>query len=577
MSKFQRLSRNFGAKKGTVPFFVAACLALLLGGLAPAAADTARGTVFHDENGNGTRDRGESGIPNVSVSNGFDVVATDERGRYELDVDDDAIIFITKPAGWMTPVNAQMLPQFYYIHQPDGSPPGLRYRGISPTGRLPDTIDFALKRSSESKRFEAILFADTQPQSSAEVDYIRDDVVSELIGTNAVFGMTLGDIVHDDMSLFGRLNSVIAQVGVPWYNVPGNHELNLLSPDDRYSLETFKSIYGPPYYSFEYGDAHFIVLDNVFYEGDGEPDPADFRGTGGYKGRLTDAQLEWLKRDIATVPPDRLIFLAMHVPLRRAVSGEPLHRDMEGLRALLALLGGREHLYAVAGHTHTTQHHYLGVEDGFSGPGTFHHHVLATVSGSWWSGPIDSRGIPTAEQRDGTPNGYHILEVDGTDVAVRYKAAGHEADYQMRIMLDAAHATHRPEVQRAYRRGELLDGRLSIDEVAAADVIVNLFDGGPRSRVSFQIDDGLVHEMRRRPIFDPSTRDLYARNEATIKPWVNAVRSTHMFVADLPDDLTPGTYTLTVRATDEFGRGHHAHKIIEIEGSSAERGSTRYP
>ena len=38
--------------------------------------------------------------------------------------------------------------------------------------------------------------------TDAEIDYIRDDVVAELIGTEAKFGMTMGDVTYDDMSVF---------------------------------------------------------------------------------------------------------------------------------------------------------------------------------------------------------------------------------------------------------------------------------------------------------------------------------------------------------------------------------------
>ena len=34
---------------------------------------------------------------------------------------------------------------------------------------------------------------------------IRDDVIAELIGSDARFGMTMGDIVFDDMSMFPAL------------------------------------------------------------------------------------------------------------------------------------------------------------------------------------------------------------------------------------------------------------------------------------------------------------------------------------------------------------------------------------
>ena len=73
--------------------------------------------------------------------------------------------------------------------------------------------------------------------------------------------------------------------------------------------------------------------------------------------------------------------------------------------------------------------------------------------------------------------------------------------------------------------------------------------------------------MEPRATIDPYVNELFMRNRDTIKPWVEAIPSSHIYVADLPDDLQPGTYTLTVKATDEFGRHHHAHKIPRGDGN----------
>lgn len=534
----------------------------------PVWGATVKGTTFEDLNANGVFDTGEPGVANVRVSNGRDVVLSDAAGEYVLRVRGESIIFITKPAGYRTPVNGHQLPQFYYIHQPEGSPAGLRYLGIAPTGPLPETIDFPLQASAEPSVFEAILFADTQPQTEAELDYIRDDVVSELIGTNARFGMTLGDITFDDMSMFPRINSIIGQLGIPWYNVPGNHELNLLAKDDRYSLESFKRVFGPPYYAFEVGDAVFFVLDNIFYNGGGEVTADNFRGNGGYVAKFDKDQLVWIENELKHVPNDKLVFLAMHSPLETYLGDAP-GVTTQNRRDLFRLLSGREHLYAVAGHTHTTEHRYFDEDDGFQGPRPFHHHVLATVSGSWWGGPFDTRGIPTTDQRDGTPNGYHILEVDGVGMSVRFKAAGAPSDFQMRIMFDVHHGGGTIDGMRDFRPGELLDGRLNVDQVPAAAVFVNLFDGGPNSQVKFSIDGGEAVEMRRVALKDPWINEVLTRNADTKKTWVQPEVSSHLWSADLPDSLTPGVYTLSVEAMDEFGRTHHAHQILEIEGSSA--------
>ena len=529
----------------------------------------ATGIVFLDENKNGLLDASETGIAGVRVSNGSEVVTSNWEGRYKISADDPSIIFITKPRDYALPVNSNMLPQFYYIHQPDGSPANMRYAGIRATGPLPEQINFPLIKRIETNQFQAILFADPQPQTQRELDYIRDDVITELIGSQAAFGMTMGDILYDDLSMFPRYNALIAQIGIPWYNVPGNHEINFEAEDDSRSLETFKKFFGPPYYAFEYADALFVVLDNIDYKGNGAADPADARGNGGYEARISEQQLSWLKQELAYVDKDRLVFIATHAPL----GSENSAYATDNREGLFRLLRGRPNLYSVAGHTHTTNHVYFGEEQGFEGPGTFHHHVLATVSGSWWSGPFDERGIATSDQRDGTPNGYHILEVDSTDIYVRFKGAGKPANHQMRIRFDVAHHQLRADGIRDFSAGQLLDGHMSQDQLAAAIIMVNLFDGGPKSVVSYRINDGKFHPLKRTLRKDPYMLEQFLRHDETKKSFVQATVSTHLFEADLTDDLKPGTHTVTVRAKDEFGRFHHGHAILEItqgfEGNEA--------
>jgi hypothetical protein len=96
-----------------------------------------------------------------------------------------------------------------------------------------------------------VLFADPQPESHAEIDFIRDDVVNGLIDVEAAFGITAGDIMFDHLSLYGRYNRIIGQIGLPWWNIGGNHDLNFEAPDSRYSRETFKRVFGANYYTFE--------------------------------------------------------------------------------------------------------------------------------------------------------------------------------------------------------------------------------------------------------------------------------------------------------------------------------------
>ena len=131
---------------------------------ASALAETARGTVFEDINLNGTLDDGEPRLQGIHVSNGRDIATTGENGGYRIDARDGDIIFVIKPTGYRTPMSAEMLPRFHYIHAPQGTPEALklRYPGLAPTGPLPEAIDFPLVGQDESGPFEVIELAALQ-------------------------------------------------------------------------------------------------------------------------------------------------------------------------------------------------------------------------------------------------------------------------------------------------------------------------------------------------------------------------------------------------------------------------------
>lgn len=546
-------------------------LVLALGGVFPAvagAAETARGTVYADANGNGARDAGERGLRGVAVSNGFDVVESDAEGRWSLPVRDGDVIFVVKPRDHRVPLDENQLPRFFYVHRPEGTPEalGLRYPGLAPTGPLPESIDFALIPELESDRFEVLLFADTQPQSHAELDYVRDDVLASLVGADVAFGMTLGDIFYDDLSLIPRYVQLIGKIGVPWYHVPGNHELNFLAPDDAHSLETFQRAFGPTTYSFDHANAHFVVLDDVVYEGTAaDAGGGSERGNGSYHGGFTERQLTWLRRDLARVPADRLVVLTMHVPLRTHLDPDRADVNVLDRAPLFEILAPREHLIAFAGHTHVVEHHYFTQEDGWRGAEPLHQHILAVVSGSWWAGPPDERGIPAALQRDGVPNGYSILTVDGNRASVRYRAASSPAEDQMRIGFD--HAFHQlgGALLESHRPGVLQSGPLLADELPSTEVYVNLFNGGERSEVWMRVGDvGPWVEMERTVRRDPFVVEWMARYESQMKGWIRPVPTQHLWTTPLPADLAPGAHVLQVRAKDEYGAEHAGTRIFEV-------------
>ena len=79
-------------------------------------AQIAQGVVYADANNNGVREANETGIADVAISNGCDVVISNSDGRYEISVAPTEIIFLSNPANYLVPVDEYNVPQFIYAH-----------------------------------------------------------------------------------------------------------------------------------------------------------------------------------------------------------------------------------------------------------------------------------------------------------------------------------------------------------------------------------------------------------------------------------------------------------------------------
>tara|TARA_Y100001960_G_scaffold299204_1_gene347158 strand:- start:2169 stop:3698 length:1530 start_codon:yes stop_codon:yes gene_type:complete len=502
-------------------------LAAFISILSASGAMAARGTVFHDKNQNGKRDNGEPGIKNIGVSNGKEVTKTNGEGVWELPHDDNTIFFVIKPRDWSTPVNEHNLPQFYYIHKPEGSSPKLKYKGLEPTGPLPKSIDFALNPKKEPDTFKAIFFGDPQPSTIKQVNYIAHDIISELIGTDAKFGVTLGDIMNDNLDLFPSSNANLALIGIPWYNVVGNHDINFDSPDDAGSNATFHRFFGPNYYSFDHGPVHFIVLDDVEWSGRN------------YKGGLNEDQLTFVKNDLALVPEEKLIVLMMHIPLTNVGNRQELYR----------LIEKRRYTMSISGHTHWHAHKLIDEKDGWKGKEPHHHIINVCVSGTWWKGNKDEVAIPHATMRDGAPNGYSIITFDGTKHTLDFKAARQPASYQMSI--------HAPDQIDPENENKKL-------------IYVNVFNGSVKSKVKMRLGKGadwipLKKTVENDPYY-VELREREAANSKTGKTSLNPPSpSDHLWKIEIPPGLETGSHLIEVEATDHYGRIHKAKRIIRIE------------
>jgi hypothetical protein len=538
----------------------ASALALAASTAPTGAATIARGVVYEDSRGEGPRRPGDRGIAGVLVSNGRDVAATEADGAWALPIEPGDHVFVIKPPHWTTRLSSVGLPRFSYLHQPEGTHgrPGAPFPGVAPIGPLPASIDFPLQRREDPSVFEALLVSDTQPENVTELGYVRDDIVAAMLGTGAAFGINHGDVVGDDLSLYPRYLRLLSATGIPWHHCPGNHDIDYSAADDRLSRETWKRTFGPRHYAFQHGTAVFFVLDNVEYLGKQQ-----------YRGMLGRRQLELVRNVLRHVGPDRLIVLSMHIPLRCYLDPASAADATADWQALLRILSGHRHTVSFAGHLHATEHHYLDAPRAATAApsGAFHHHhVLTAACGSWWSGPRDHRGIPSADCTDGTPNGFHVLSVDGNRYTTRLVPAAAKASAQLRVLIDGPHR-HSGRHDQARPTADRLGLSVGYATLAAGRVIANVFDGGPKTRVTLEVlgCSGRCGPLAMSPaaIPDPLMAELLS-GDMPRKAGVAATPCAHLWQAPIPSRLAPGAHVLEVRAIDEYGRKHLARRVLEV-------------
>lgn len=501
------------------------------------AQNVAKGIVYEDLNGNFKKDKKEKGIANVAVSNGTDVVLTNAKGEYQLPVGDDNIFFVIKPTGYKVALDENNLPKSYYLHKPKGAPE-LKYKGAAPTGALPASLDFALTASPEADNFKALIFGDPQPYTLDEIKHFEKGVVQEVAGIKEVaFGLSLGDLVGDNLDLHQAYKETIRKVGLPWYNLTGNHDMNYDVTQDEHANEAFQSHLGPVNYSFNYGKVHFIVLDDILY-----PDPRDGKG---YWGGFRKDQLDFVENDLKFVPKENLVVLAFHIPLE--LEGESFR--LEDRQRLFSILKDYPNTLALSAHTHFQQQNLFGAKEGWQGAKPFYEFNVGTTSGDWYSGEKNDQGVPASTMRDGTPKGYVFLNFNGNQYTIDYKVVGKPSDYQIDI--------YAPNV-------------IPSDRGTAAKVYANFFMGSEKDVVEYRLDNGDWKPMTYTREADPRYVAALYRWDASEKLMPgrrpsNPVKSTHLWSVAFPNTKVEGTHTIEVRAKDMFGRTFTQTKTFRVE------------
>lgn len=348
--------------------------------------------------------KGDDGkaLEGVVVSDGLNCVKTDKEGRYYLpaDLSKTEYVMVSTPSGYSAPVEDGHACFWKWLKDSSNESNG-KY-----------SVDFTLNKISNPNRYSVFIFADPQPRGrSAGYDKIAyhsldccDDMyldMKEYAATRnsyPVYGIGLGDIVHRDLSLLPQYRNGMAATGVTTYNVIGNHDQgNKTNLSDPEASRPYEEIMGPTNYSFNLGNMHYLMLDNMMVQAN---KPADECATG-----LTDDIWKWVQNDLKHVPLDTPLMVCAHSPMMRTESGS--NRSGSHLGELRNLLSKYKKAYVWAGHTHTS-FNYVDKDNP-----VIETHTVSRVTGALWTNEYLGS--------NGTPRGYVVFDYDNGDVSWKFK------------------------------------------------------------------------------------------------------------------------------------------------------------
>ena len=466
------------------------------------AQNSIEGIVFIDGNKNGLFDDKETKLPNVLVSNGRDVVCTNEKGEYKISTIKDNLIFVIKPTGYISKVDSKNKLQFYT-------------RALS--DKRNQKHNFPLYQNVENDDFNVALLGDVQVDVMDDIYHVGKLVTEELADTKPDFIVPLGDLSFDNLEIFQPLSETLGLIGSPIFYVIGNHDLDFRQETLERRDESFEKNFGPSYYAFEYGHELFLVLNNIY--------PKENRH---YEGRIDENQLTFIKNLIQYKSKEHeSIKIFMHIPLEEVVNSDELIDSLQSFKDV----------FIASGHTHTQYHRYHERE----GLPAIHELISGAVCGSWWQGPHDIRGIPFAMMDDGTPKGYWLMQMNDSEHNLRYKVSGADANKQMNIWV--------PETNEWDTALNKLNHSYVYANVFAADDDTNVM-------ISFQEDEWLP--MQKYEGVSPELIRFYTLQELgrydgqklSKNPKPNAV-SKHLWRIEIPDYLEEKAYLIKIQAKNE--------------------------
>lgn len=243
--------------------------------------------------------------------------------------------------------------------------------------------------------FQFVAFGDTRTRHD-----VHKKVVEAVIKAAPDFVLHTGDLVADgeDASQWPVFFSIEKNLlnKTVFCPVPGNHERGSRLYYDAFDQRV-------PYYSFDWGSAHFSMLNN---------DLANVSPNSAVREAFWAEQMRWLEADLAAAQKADLRFIAMHSPPMTAVKRR--QREITPEEAQVMALCEKYKIHVVfAGHDHNYQHHFKnGV------------HYVVTGGGGAPLYPVDAP-IPGTTLKAETVENFVVVRVEGAKATLEAKRIDH--------------------------------------------------------------------------------------------------------------------------------------------------------
>lgn len=495
---------------------------------------------------------GDEPVQGAQVSDGVNVTRTDENGWYYLaSAKECGHVFVCNPKGYKYPRKAKY-PEFYKTVDTE------RPSAV-------EQADFELERD-EATDHTILFLADIQMCGRNEdirqyeehaVGDINTSISNARKQGKDVYVITLGDQSYN--TYWHSYNIGIPEIHESMnlldpdaiFNCMGNHDNNPKIAGDWAASADYREQWGPTYYSFNIGEIHYVVLDNIEFTN------AECKNT--FECNITTSVIKWLRKDLANVSMDTPIVVCMHAPLfyrpqcsKPNVPDPTKYRYNYGSQFYNSVKGFKD-VRVFTGHAHTNYTvSYLNMTE---------YNVGAIGGNLWWTGYfVNGNSVCT----DGSPGGYRVLDTSGKELKTYYKCIGFDNGYQFRCYdLNNCHITA-SRFAPSYKNPADIDTWLangygfdSSDYNSDGTpkipnrVLINVFAYDTNWKVEV-LEDGKPLEVSRISGYDPFSMisDGCQRFEKTgHNNSGNPTQNSHLFLVTAKYATSP----LSIKVTDQYG------------------------